>query len=275
MFAASGSNDMHEQSDINVTKIDRHVRRPGFTGRFHCVTFEWVADRLVHASFTVWVSSAYPEAEAERVARTLLSPRLRDLAELAAAFAFCRPENPASRKRGNRSQSVGVRKRRREPSSQRISRHLERGHVSLVRYVLDGSHEPVPCNDLAMWKAWMNKPERRVEDTLLSDRADNQVRVCTVFLGLDLGFDNAERPILFETMVLGGIWDRALYRYCTWREAQEGHALLLKHLQVDDRAPIAIPALETARNLAHRTVKTSEQSVVKAFIEQAASHLAR
>ncbi len=68
---------MHEQSDIKVTKIDRHVRRPGFTGRFHCVTFEWVADRLVHASFTVWVSSAYPEAEAERVARTLLSPRLR------------------------------------------------------------------------------------------------------------------------------------------------------------------------------------------------------
>ncbi len=169
---------------------------------------------------------------------------------------------------------MGVQKRRREPSSQRISRHLERGHVSLIRYVLDGSHEPVPCNDLAMWKAWMNTPERLVEDALLSDRAGNQVRVCTVFLGLDLGFDNAERPILFETMVLGGIWDRALYRYCTWREAQEGHALLLKHLQVDDRAPIEIPALETARNLAHRTVKTSEQSAVKAFIEQAANHLA-
>ena len=100
---------------------------------------------------------------------------------------------------------MGVQKRRREPSSQRISRHLERGHVSLVRYVLDGSHEPVPCNDLAMWKAWMNKPERRVEDTLLSDRADNQVRVCTVFLGLDLGFDNAERPILLRR------WSWAVY----------------------------------------------------------------
>jgi len=265
---------MHEQSDIKVTKIDRHVLRPGFTGSFHCVTFEWVAG-LVHSSFKVWVPSAYPEAEAERVARTLLSPRLRDLAELANAPAFCQPENPALRKKGNRSQSVGVRKRKRERSSQRISRDLDRGHVSLVRYVLDGSHEPVPCNDLAMWKAWMNTPERWVEDALFSDRADNQVRVCTVFLGLDLGFDNAERPILFETMVLGGRWDRALYRYCTWREAQEGHALVLKHLQVDDRAPIAIPALETARNLAHRTVKTSEQSVVKAFIEQAASHLAR
>ena len=120
----------------------------------------------------------------------------------------------------------------------------------------------------------MNTPERWVEDALLSDRADNQVRVCTVFLGLDLGFGSAERPILFETMVLGGIWDRALYRYCTWREAQKGHALLLKHLQVDDRATIEIPALETARNLAHRTVKTSEQSVVKAFIEQAANYVA-
>ncbi len=266
---------MHQRRDIKVTKIYTNVRRPGFTGRVHCVTFEWVADGLVHSSFKVWVSSAYPEAEAERVARTLLSPRLRDLAELANAPAFCQPENPASRKRGNRSRSVGVQKRRREPSSQRISRHLERGHVSLIRYVLDGSHEPVPCNDLAMWKAWMNTPERWVEDALLSDRAGNQVRVCTVFLGLDLGFDNAERPILFETMVLGGRWDRALYRYCTWREAQEGHALLLKHLRVDDRAPIEIPALETARNLAHRTVKTSEQAVVKAFIEQAASHLAR
>jgi hypothetical protein len=266
---------MHKQSDIKVTKIDRDVLRPGFTGRFHCVTYEWLADGLVHSSFKVWISSAYSEAEAERVARTLLSPRLCDLAELAKAFAVCRPENPALRKRGNRSQSVGVQKRRREPSSQRITRHLERCHVSLVRYVLDGSHEPVPCNDLATWKAWMNTPERWVEDALLLDRADNQVRVCTVFLGLDLGFNNAERPILFETMVLGGIWDRALYRYCTWREAQEGHALLLRHLQVDDRATIEVPALETARNLAHRTVKTSEQSVVKAFIEQAASQLAR
>jgi len=266
---------MHEQSDIKVTKIDRHVRRPGFTGRFHCVTFEWVADGLVHSSFKVWVSSAYPEAEAECAARALLSPRLRDLAELANAPAFSQPETGALRKRGNRSQSVGVEKRSREPSSQRISRHLERGHVHLVRYVLDGSHEPVPCNDLAMWKAWMNTPERWVEDALLSDRADNQVRVCTVFLGLDLGFGSADRPILFETMVLGGMWDRALYRYCTWREAQDGHALLLNHLQVHNKATIDIPALETARNLAHRTVRTSEQSVVKAFIEQAAKHRAR
>ena len=265
---------MQERSDIKITKIDRHVRRPSFPGRFHCVTFEWVADGLVHSSFNVWVSSACPEAEVERVARTLLSPRLRDLAELGNAPAFSQPETGALRKRANRSQSVRVEKRRREPSMQRISRHIERGHVRLVRYVLDGSHEPVPCNDLAMWKAWMNTPERWVEDALLSDRADNQVRVCTVFLGLDLGFGSAERPILFETMVLGGIWDRALYRYCTWREAQEGHALLLKHLQIDDSATIQIPALETARNLARRTVQTSQQSVVKAFIEQAANHLA-
>lgn len=80
------------------------------------------------------------------MARTLLSPRLRDLAELANAPAFLQPETGALRKRGNRSQSVGLGKRRREPSLQRISRHLERGHIRLVRYVLDGSHEPVPCN---------------------------------------------------------------------------------------------------------------------------------
>jgi hypothetical protein len=56
------------------------------------------------------------------MARTLLSPRLRDLAELANAPAFLQPETGALRKRGNRSQSVGLGKRRREPSSQRISR---------------------------------------------------------------------------------------------------------------------------------------------------------
>jgi len=47
---------MHEQSDIKVTKIDRRVLRPGFADRFHCVTFEWVADGLVQSSFKVWVS---------------------------------------------------------------------------------------------------------------------------------------------------------------------------------------------------------------------------
>jgi len=121
-----------------------------------------------------------------------------------------------------------------------------------------------------MWKAWMKTTERWVEQTLLSDPDNSQVRVCTVFLGLDVGFAGAERPILFETMVLGGICDRELYRYCTWQEAKDGHVAILNHLQTQ---AVKIPALVMAWNLAHRTVQISRQPVMKAFVEHCANHL--
>ena len=49
--------------------------------------------------------------------------------------------------------------------------------------------------------------------------------VSTVFLGLDHGFRG--KPILFETLVMGGPCDQDGDRYSTWAEAEEGHARFL------------------------------------------------
>jgi len=85
------------------------------------------------------------------------------------------------------------------------------------KYILDG-HEPVECPDLYKWGEWMETADRHVRDTFRDD-----VRVSTVFLGLDHNHYDDGPPILFETMVfVDGDGDRQ-ERYRTWAEAEEGH----------------------------------------------------
>ena len=83
-------------------------------------------------------------------------------------------------------------------------------------YILDG-HEPVPEPDVIAWARWFESADRQVRDTARDD-----VRVSTVFLGLDHGFPG-RRPQLFETMLFvnGALEGRE--RYCTWDEAEAGH----------------------------------------------------
>jgi hypothetical protein len=84
------------------------------------------------------------------------------------------------------------------------------------RYILNG-HKPVKCDDLMWWAWWMEKADRQVRDSMQGD-----VRVSTVFLGLDHGFGG--RPKLFETMVFVGHAEQGCERYSTWDEAEAGHA---------------------------------------------------
>jgi hypothetical protein len=57
----------------------------------------------------------------------------------------------------------------------------------------------------------------RIGDTMVG-----RVRVSTVWLGLDHHFGDGP-PIIFETMVFGGVDDQAQERYCTEAEAIVGH----------------------------------------------------
>ena len=85
-------------------------------------------------------------------------------------------------------------------------------------YILAG-HEPVPC-DTETWARWFETADRQVAETMQGD-----VRVSTVFLGLDHNFgDLFGRPILFETMVFVGHDSVACDRWRTWDEAEAGHA---------------------------------------------------
>ena len=85
-------------------------------------------------------------------------------------------------------------------------------------YMLDGQN-PVECKDLLTWAKWFETASRRV-----AHDEQNGVRVSTVFLGLDHCFDGDGPPVLFETMIFGGEHDQDQERYCTWEEAEAGHA---------------------------------------------------
>lgn len=84
------------------------------------------------------------------------------------------------------------------------------------QYILNGK-TPVECNDLMEWAKQMEVKNRIVEQSQFGD-----VKVSTVFLGLDHSFGYGE-PLLFETMIFGGEHDQYQDRYSTWDEAVEGH----------------------------------------------------
>lgn len=85
-----------------------------------------------------------------------------------------------------------------------------------------------PCHDLMIWANWMeNNPEKRrvAEDVI------NGVRISTVFLGLDHNFGRIGGPIVFETMVFGGMLDQEMNRYCTYERAIEGHHSMVRQVK--------------------------------------------
>jgi hypothetical protein len=86
-------------------------------------------------------------------------------------------------------------------------------------YILDGRN-PVPCADFMTRARWFETSDRQVAKTDFGD-----VRVSTVFLGLDRSFGQGP-PLLFETMIFGGPFERDKYqeRCSTWEEAEAAHA---------------------------------------------------
>jgi len=84
--------------------------------------------------------------------------------------------------------------------------------------IIPGTHEVEPCS-LLEWAATMNPSvDRHVAETIIQD-----VRVSTVFLGLDHNFSDDGPPVLFETMVFGGPEDGYGRRYSSWSDADRGH----------------------------------------------------
>ena len=87
------------------------------------------------------------------------------------------------------------------------------------KYILDG-HEPKQA-DLITWAKWFETADRKVAGT-----GKDNISVSTVFLGLDHRFGGNGPPLLFETMVFGGVHDGDMDRYSTWDKAIEGHRLM-------------------------------------------------
>lgn len=84
-------------------------------------------------------------------------------------------------------------------------------------YILEGKI-PVRVKDIVEWGKAYNSQDRIVGNTLIQD-----VRVSTVFLGMDHRFISQGPPILFETMIFGGEHDGYCERCSTWEQAEAEH----------------------------------------------------
>jgi hypothetical protein len=100
-----------------------------------------------------------------------------------------------------------------------VSRYLPNNETG--KYILEG-HEPVEEPDLFKWAMWLETADRHVRDSFQGD-----VRVSTVFLGLDHNHFGHGPPLLFETMVFLGDSTIEQEQYSTWREAEDGHARIV------------------------------------------------
>jgi hypothetical protein len=77
----------------------------------------------------------------------------------------------------------------------------------------------VPAPSHLEWGRWFETADRTVAHTEVGDDAE----VSTVFLSLNHNIFGDGPPILFETLVFGGVCDGAINRYATWDEALDGH----------------------------------------------------
>lgn len=95
-----------------------------------------------------------------------------------------------------------------------------------TKYKLEGKI-PVPVEDVLEWARWFHDADRQVARDIIGN-----LRVSTVFLGLDHNFSLNGPPVLFETMIFPvdakGEYIRGealdyMERYTTWELALEGH----------------------------------------------------
>lgn len=95
-----------------------------------------------------------------------------------------------------------------------------------IYYILIGK-EVKPVDNVLEWAKFYELCDRKVRRTEI-----NQVVISTVFLGIDYSFEE-KIPLLFETMIFGGINDGYQTRYSTWDEAIKGHELACEKVRIE------------------------------------------
>jgi hypothetical protein len=88
-------------------------------------------------------------------------------------------------------------------------------------YILNDDHSTKPC-EMMEWAT------NRKNVVVKQDQVTLEVRVSTVFLGLNHAWLGQGPPLIFETMIFGGPEDGYQDRYTTWDEAIKGHEKALK-----------------------------------------------
>lgn len=89
-------------------------------------------------------------------------------------------------------------------------------------YILDEDGEPMKLEGsmheiMLIYSRW-----RTTHDPHVFDDTINDIRISTVFLGMDHGWGTGP-PVLFETMIFGGEYDEYQRRYYNKIQAKAGH----------------------------------------------------
>lgn len=88
-------------------------------------------------------------------------------------------------------------------------------------YILK-NREVVPCDDVIEWGEFMQKPERIIKQENIGD-----IKVSTVFLGIDHDFFRNGPPLVFETMMFGGPFSHECLRSRHILHAKTDHEVIV------------------------------------------------
>lgn len=90
-------------------------------------------------------------------------------------------------------------------------------------YILQPDHSVVACDDLMVWARTFETTFRNVNQSYIGD-----VKISTVFLGVDHNYCADGPPLVFETMIFGGQYDQYQERCSTYLEACKQHDVAVR-----------------------------------------------
>jgi len=88
--------------------------------------------------------------------------------------------------------------------------------MNAIFYILNEKGEPKIEHIFDNWSEWFKNNDTHVADEWVDD-----VRVSTVFLGLDHKTPSQKSPVLWETVIFGGQYDQEMSRCSGSREQAE------------------------------------------------------
>lgn len=97
-------------------------------------------------------------------------------------------------------------------------------------YILDKDKNPVPAKNMFQANCLLTDTDSRrvaLDDIIVEDYAIT-ITVSAVFLVLNHNYSPKGKPVLFESMIFNGELNQSLDRYCTWKQAEEGHKKMVE-----------------------------------------------
>lgn len=99
-------------------------------------------------------------------------------------------------------------------------------------YVLDEQRQPVTVDSFDKWHEWIydNNNKRTVLSTIL----DDGTHILTVFLAHSTAWSDEANPHTFQTMIVGGDYEKKEKYYTSWMAAEEGHKKIVAEILATD-----------------------------------------